>query len=60
MKRETEKLGEMASRLSTLNSLIGIEEAGKPAFSVEYLKRILRLKGNEIRMIRIGKIFYNE
>lgn len=60
MKRETEKLGELASRISTMNSLIGIEEAGKTLFSAEYLKRILRLKENEIRMIRIEKILKNK
>jgi len=59
MKRETEKLGVLASRISTLSSLIGIEDAGKSYFSVEYLKTWLNLKKNEIRMIRIGNIFYN-
>ena len=59
-KKETEKMGELASRISTLNALLGIEVDGQPYFSVSYLKKMMKLTQNEMRMMKIGKIFYDE
>jgi hypothetical protein len=59
-KKETEKMGELASRISTLNALLGIEVDGQPYFSVSYLKKMVKLTQNEMRMMKIANIFYDE
>lgn len=59
-KKETEKMGELASRISTLNALLGIEVDGQPYFSVSYLKKMMKLTQNEMRMMKIANIFYDE
>lgn len=59
-KKETEKMCELASRISTLNALLGIEVDGQPYFSVSYLKKMMKLTQNEMRMMKIANIFYDE
>ena len=59
-KREIGKMAELTSRISTLNALLGIEAEGQPYFSVSYLKKMLKLAENEMRMMKIAKIFYDE
>jgi hypothetical protein len=60
MKTETDKIAKLAGKISTLKALLGIFEDGQPYFSMGYLKDVLRLRDNEIRMMKIGKIFYDE
>jgi len=59
-KKEIGKMAELTSRISALNSLLGIEAEGQPFFSVSYLKKMLKLTENEMRMMKIAKIFYDE
>lgn len=59
-KKEIGKMAELTSRISTLNALLGIEAEGQPYFSVSYLKKMLKLEENEMRMMKIAKIFYDE
>ena len=59
-KKKTGKMAELASRISTLNALLGIEVEGQPYFSASYLKKMLKLTENEMRMMKIAKIFYDE
>lgn len=59
-KKEIGKMAELTSRISTLNALLGIEAEGQPYFSVGYLKKMLKLEENEMRMMKIAKIFYDE
>ena len=60
VKKEIGKMAELTSRISTLNTLLGIEVEGQPYFSVSYLKKMLKLTENEMRMMKIAKIFYDE
>jgi hypothetical protein len=59
-KKEIGKMAELTSRISTLNALLGVEVEGQPYFSVNYLKKMLKLTENEMRMMKIAKIFYDE
>jgi len=59
-KKEIGKMAELTSRISTLNSILGIEVEGQPYFSASYLKKMLKLGENEMRMMKIAKIFYDE
>ena len=59
-KKEIGKMAELTSRISTLNALLGIEVGSQPYFSVSYLKKMLKLTENEMRMMKIAKIFYDE
>ena len=59
-KREIGKMAELTSRISTLNALLGIEVEGHPIFSTAYLKDMLGLGHNDIRMMKINKIFKYE
>lgn len=59
-KREIGKMAELTSRISTINALLGIEAEGQPCFSASYLKKLLKLGENEMRKMKIAKIFYDE
>jgi len=59
-KKEIGKMAELTSRISTLNALLGVEVEGQPYFSFSFLKKMLKLTENEMRMMKIAKIFYDE
>jgi hypothetical protein len=60
MKKETDKIAKLAGKISTMKALLGVFNDGQPYFSTEYVKDILSLEENEMRMMKIEKIFNYE
>jgi uncharacterized protein (DUF486 family) len=59
--KDSNRVAETARKITTLKSMMSmVGSSGQPYFSIDYLKKALQLNFNEMRMMKIGKIFYDE